>query len=58
LHRRKLMSNKIKSPSQPIYARVASPQPKLAPGSQKTSLDAQAEEIRKAWLQRPPVRDR
>lgn len=50
------MSSKIKSPSQPIYPRVASSQPKLALAIQKASLDAQAEEIRKAWLQRPPAR--
>jgi len=53
---KELMSSKIKSPSQPIYPRAASSQPKLAPAVQKTSLDAQAEEIRKAWLQRPPAR--
>ena len=58
LHRRELMPSKIKSPSQPIYPRAASSQPKLALAVQKTSLDAQAEEIRKAWLQRPPARSR
>jgi hypothetical protein len=58
LHRMKLMSSKIKSPTQPIYPRAASSQPKLASAVQKTSLDAQAEEIRKAWLQRPPARSR
>jgi hypothetical protein len=52
------MPNKTKSPSQPIYPRIASTQSKLVPGSQKISLDAQADEIRKAWLQKPPVRAR
>jgi hypothetical protein len=50
------MSDKTKSNSQPIYRRIAPKESKLAPASQKTSLDAQAEEIRKAWLQRASIR--
>src|SRR6185312_10676849 len=55
LHRREMMSDKSKT-NQPIYRRVASKEAKLAPASQKTTLDTQADEIRKAWLQRAPVR--
>jgi hypothetical protein len=51
-----MMSDKSKSTNQPIYRRVASKEEKLAPASQKTTLDTQADEIRKAWLQRAPVR--
>jgi hypothetical protein len=50
-----MMSDKSKT-NQPIYRRVASKEAKLAPASQKTTLDTQADEIRKAWLQRAPVR--
>lgn len=61
--RQKLASNnvmptKTKSPGQPIYDRLAGTLPKPSATASKTSLDTEADEIRKAWLQSSAARSK
>ena len=48
------MPNSDKTASQPIFDRFARKAPKAAPVNEKASLDAQADEIRKAWVRSAP----
>jgi hypothetical protein len=50
------MPTTVKPSGQPIYDRFAANVP--SGGNQKTNLDVEAEEIRKAWLQNPPARSK
>jgi len=50
------MPTPAKPSGQPIYNRAAITLPKPSTEKQNASLDAQADEIRKAWLQSPPNR--
>jgi len=50
------MPTTAKPSSQPIYNRAATTLAKPSPAKEQASLDAQADEIRKAWLQTTPNR--
>jgi hypothetical protein len=51
------MSTTTSKPSgQPIYDRFAGNLPKASVSTEKSTLDSQADKIRKAWLQSTPAR--
>jgi hypothetical protein len=53
LHPMETMSTNLKPAGKPIFDRTAHTTPKpVSPPGKADSLDAQAEQIRKAWLQR------
>lgn len=52
------MPTKTKSSGQPIYDRLASTLPKPSGTAPKPSLDSEADDIRKAWLQNSPARSK
>jgi hypothetical protein len=45
-----------KQANQPIFDRLGRNVPKPAPESQKSSIDAEADEIRKNWIENTPIR--